>query len=54
MNSRIDTLLKKFNVEDRWWDGEIKEEQLNVNYKINDVLENERKKAKLFIEESMK
>lgn len=54
MNSRLDTLLKKFNIEDRWCDGVIRENQLTADYKINYILESERKKAKTFIEESMK
>lgn len=55
MNSRLDTLLKKFELEDRWFNNEIKAEQLKVNYdKSVEILEKERKKAIDFINEAIK
>lgn len=54
MNSRLDTLLKKFELEDRWFNNEIKAEQLKVNYdKSVEILEKERKKAIDFINEAI-
>ena len=54
MNSRLDTLLKKFELEDRWFKNEIKEEQLNINYdKSIEILEKERKKAIDYINEAI-
>ncbi len=51
MNSRIDTLLKKFKLENRWYKNQITEEQLKVDYKETyKILEEERDKAKKFIE----
>ena len=55
MNSRIETLLKKFKLEDRWYDKKIKEEQLKIDYaETYKILEKERIKAKEFIEKSLK
>ncbi len=52
MNSRLDTLLKKFELHNRWYKGEIIEEQLEVDYEeTHRILEEERKKAKKFLQE---
>lgn len=50
MNSRLETLLKTFNLQDRWFDKEIKQRQLNIDYKdTKQLLEKEREKATNFI-----
>ena len=55
MNSRLDTLLKKFKLENRWYKDKITEEQLQVDYKESYIiLEEERKKAKEFLENAIK
>lgn len=55
MNSRIETLLKKFKLEDRWYKNSITEEQLKINYnEAYKILEDERKKAKDFLVRSLK
>ena len=55
MNSRLDTLLKKFKLENRWYEDKITEEQLQVDYKESYmILEGERKKAKEFLENAIK
>ena len=55
MNSRLDTLLKKFKLENRWYKDKITEEQLKVDYKEPYIiLEEERKKAKEFLENAIK
>ena len=54
MSSRIETLLKKFNLEDRWFENHIKDNQILVNYNVKEILKIERKKAKEFIEEAIK
>lgn len=55
MNSRLDTLLKKFKLENRWYKDKITEEQLQVDYKeVYIILEEERKKAKEFLENAIK
>ena len=51
MNSRLETLLNKFGLEDRWYKGKIDEKFLSADYKIDDVLQKEREKAKKFLEE---
>lgn len=51
MNSRLDTLLKKFDLQDAWYQNRITESQLKVDdQKIDGRLEEERKKAKKFID----
>ena len=51
MNSRLDTLLKKFDLQDAWYQDRITESQLKVDdQKIDGRLEEERKKAKKFID----
>ena len=55
MNSRLDTLLKKFKLQHRWYKDKITEEQLQVDYKESYmILEGERKKAKEFLENAIK
>lgn len=55
MNSRLDTLLKKFKLENRWYKDKITEEQLQVDYKESYIiLGEERKKAKEFLENAIK
>ena len=50
MSSRIDTLLSKFELENRKYDGHIGEDNLIVNYsKTNSILEKERKKSEQFL-----
>lgn len=50
MNSRLETLLKKFKLEDRWYNNKIEEEQLKIDYtEAYKILESEREKAKIFI-----
>jgi|LSQX01.2.fsa_nt_gb hypothetical protein len=51
INSRIDTLLLKFGLEDRKWDSISKNKNyFNINYnKKNEVLELERNKSKEFL-----
>ena len=54
MNSRLDTLLKKFELENRWYKDKIEEEQLQVNYEETyKILEQERKKAKEFLKKAI-
>ena len=55
MNSRLDTLLKKFKLENRWYNGKITKEQLQADYqKTYKILELERKKSKEFLENAIK
>lgn len=55
MNSRIDTLLKKFELKNRKFNGKnITEENLKHDYtKAYKILENERKKSKDFLERAL-
>ena len=54
MNSRLDTLLRRFKLENHWFNNSIATEQLIENYnKINEILETERKKAKKFIQDAL-
>ena len=54
MNSRLDTLLKKFELEDRWYEGEIKKEQLKTDYtKAYEILEKEREKSMKFLKKAL-
>lgn len=54
MNSRLETLLKTFKLENRWFDKKIKENQLTANYEqAYEILEVERKKSLDFINNSM-
>ena len=50
MNSRLETLLKKFDLEERWYNGKIDNKLLEVDYsKAYKILEKEREKSKDFI-----
>lgn len=50
MNSRIDTLLDKFNLEERRFNNRILEKDLETNYKeAYEILEEERKKVVKFL-----
>lgn len=54
MNSRLDTLLKKFELGDRWYEGKIKEEQLKTDYtKAYEILEKEREKSMNFLKKAL-
>ena len=54
MNSRLDTLLKKFKLEDRWYEGEIKKDQLKTDYtKAYEILEKEREKSMIFLKKAL-
>lgn len=55
MNSRLETLLNKFKLQNRWYKDKITEEHLRGNYKktVDKILEEERKKAKKFIEKAI-
>ena len=54
MNSRIDTLLSKFNLNDRKFNKKIKKEQLKCNYaEAYKILEEERKKSLNFLKKAL-
>lgn len=54
MNSRIETLLKKFELEDRWYKDSISKKMLQSNYNnAYKILEKERKKAKEYLDYSI-
>ena len=54
MNSRLDTLLKKFKLENRWYKDEITEKQLKPDYEeAYKILEKERKKSKEFFKKAL-
>lgn len=54
MNSRLDTLLKKFKLQNRWYKDRITEEQLKIDYEeAYKILEIERKKSKEFLENAI-
>lgn len=51
MNSRINTLLNKFDLEDRRFKGKINEEQINIDYtEVYEILKKEKNKIEKFIE----
>lgn len=54
MNSRLETLMKKFGLENRWFKDKIDSNLLKSNYQIEDILNKERKKASKFINEAIK
>ena len=54
MNSRLDTLLSKFELENRWYKEKINKDLLMADFNVNRVLEEERKIARTFIGKSMK
>lgn len=54
MNSRIDTLLSKFKLEDRRYKGKIDNEDLLYNYdEAYKILEKEREKSKKFLKKAL-
>ena len=54
MNSRIDTLLKKFKLQDRYYNGKIDKKLLTCDYTESyKVLEKERQKAKDFLDKAI-
>lgn len=54
MNSRIETLLSKFELQDRKFKGEIRKENLEHNYKkAYEILEKERIKARKFLKKAL-
>lgn len=54
MNSRIDTLLSKFNLQNRRFNGEITENQLSCNYKeAKQILEKEKEKSFNFLKKAL-
>ena len=54
MNSRIETLLNKFNLEDREVNENITDDKLKYDYsKVYKILENERDKARIFIKNAL-
>lgn len=54
MNSRIDTLLSKFKLEDRRFNGEINDNKLKIDYsKAYEILKQEKIKATNFLKKSL-
>ena len=54
MYSRIETLLEKFNIENRVCKKEITESNIKCNYsKVDEILEEERRKANSFIKKAL-
>lgn len=54
MNSRIDTLLSKFNLQNRRFNGEIKENLLKSDYKeAKNILEKEKQKSFNFLKKAL-
>lgn len=54
MNSRLETLLNKFGLNNQWFDKKIKNEQLECDYsQVPQILKEERLKAKKFIDEAL-
>ena len=55
MNSRIETLLSKFNLEDRKYKEKITSKDLKANYgEAYKILEQEREKSRKFLEKALK
>jgi hypothetical protein len=55
MNSRIETLLSKFKLEDRKYTGKITSKDLKANYSVAyTILEKERAKSQKFLEKALK
>lgn len=51
MNSRLDTLLKKFSLEDRYYKGKLEKTHLEINYEeTNKILRKEREKFQRFLD----
>lgn len=54
MNSRIDTLISKFNLKNRIFEGKITAQNLNHDYtEAYEILEKEREKADLFLKKAL-
>ncbi len=54
MNSRIETLLKKFKIDNRMFTGKITEENLRYDYtETYKILEKEREKSRKFLEKAL-
>ena len=54
MNSRIDTLLSKFNLQKRRFEGKITEENLKHDYtEAYKILENEKQKSMTFLKKAL-
>lgn len=54
MNSRLDTLLSKFNLQDRKYKGKISKKDLICDYKLSyKILDEERKKADKFLRKAL-
>ena len=54
MNSRLATLISKFKLKNRKFEGEITKENLNHDYsEAYKILEEERKKSKKFLEKAL-
>lgn len=54
MNTRLETLLKKFKMENHWFNKNITIEQLEADYNhVTEILDIERKKAKKFIQDAL-
>ena len=53
MNSRIETLLQKFEIAGKKYNGEISENDLIVDFAIREKLDKEKEKSRLFINEAM-
>ena len=54
MNSRIETLLTKFELTNRKFEGKLTKENLNYNYKrAYEILENEKKKSINFLKKAL-
>ena len=54
MNSRLETLLSKFKLENRWYKCHIEEQQLKVDYtETYKILDIERKKSEDFLKRAL-
>ena len=54
MNSRLETLLSKFKLENRWYKGHITDELLKVDYtEAYKILDTERKKSEDFLKRAL-
>lgn len=54
MNSRLETLLNKFKLNDRWYKGQITEKHLQVDYtEAYKILDIERKKSEDFLKRAL-
>ena len=54
MNSRIETLMKKFGLENRWFKDKINNDLIKSDYQTKEILIEEREKAEKFIKEAIK